>query len=127
MEMSVLADRASMNAFVPDLAMVPRLLIMSALVIPMPESMMVSVLESLSGMSLMPSSVLPSSFEASVRDSYLASAGSKWDLKHWLTNQMTKHKLGCQKRKAHLILSRASDEFEISSLKKISLLLHRET
>ena len=29
--------------------------------------------------------------------------------------------------KAHLILSRASDELEISSLKKISLLLHRKT
>ena len=80
--MSAPADRASMNAFVPDLAMVPRLLIMSALVIPIPESMMVSVLESLSGMILMPSSVLPSSLEASVRDSYLASAGSECDLKH---------------------------------------------
>ena len=60
-----------MNALVPDLAMVPRLLIMSALVIPMPESMMVSVLASLSGMILMDSSLLLSSFEASVRDSYL--------------------------------------------------------
>ena len=37
----------------------------------MPESMMVSVLASLSGMILMDSSLLFSSFEASVRDSYL--------------------------------------------------------
>ena len=60
-----------MNALVPDLAIVPKLLIMSALVIPIPESMMVSVLESLSGIILMPNSALASSLEASVRDSYL--------------------------------------------------------
>ena len=71
MEISAPADRASMNALVPDLAIVPKLLIMSALVIPIPESMMVSVLESLSGIILMPNSALASSLEASVRDSYL--------------------------------------------------------
>ena len=38
-----------MNALVPDRAMVPRLLMRSDLVMPMPESMMVSVLFSLSG------------------------------------------------------------------------------
>merc|ERR1719322_1000159 len=48
-EMSAPADKASMNALVPDLAMVPRLLIMSALVIPIPESMRVRVLASTSG------------------------------------------------------------------------------
>ena len=56
MEMSAPAERASMKALVPDLAMVPRLLIMSALVMPTPESMMVRVLASVSGMILMKSS-----------------------------------------------------------------------
>ena len=41
-----------MNALVPDLAMVPKLLMRSALVIPMPESWMVKVLFALSGISL---------------------------------------------------------------------------
>ena len=71
MEMSAPAERASMKALVPDLAMVPRLLIMSALVIPMPESMMVRVLASVSGMILMKSSFWLSNLLASVRDSYL--------------------------------------------------------
>ena len=71
MEMSAPAERASMKALVPDLAMVPRLLIMSALVIPIPESMMVRVLASVSGMSLMKRSFWLSSLLASVRDSYL--------------------------------------------------------
>merc|ERR1719337_598557 len=92
MLMSAPADSASMKALVPDFAIVPRLLIMSALVMPMPESMMVSVFASTSGMILMKSSDWPSSLEASVRDSYL-------------------------------ILSRASEELETSSLRKISLLL----
>ena len=71
MEMSAPAERASMKALVPDLAMVPRLLIMSALVIPIPESMMVRVLASVSGMSLMNRSFWLSSLLASVSDSYL--------------------------------------------------------
>ena len=71
MEISAPAERASMKALVPDLAMVPRLLIMSALVIPMPESMMVRVLASVSGMILMKSSFWLSNLLASVRDSYL--------------------------------------------------------
>ena len=41
-----------MKAFVPDLAMVPRLLTRSALVIPIPVSMRVNVLASVSGMIL---------------------------------------------------------------------------
>ena len=60
-----------MKALVPDLAMVPRLLIISALVIPIPVSMMVRVLASRSGTILMYSSFWDSSLEASVRDSYL--------------------------------------------------------
>ena len=60
-----------MKALVPDLAMVPRLLIISALVIPIPVSMMVRVLASRSGMILICSSLADSSLEASVRDSYL--------------------------------------------------------
>ena len=67
--------RASMKALVPDLAMVPRLLIISALVIPIPVSMMVRVLASRSGMILICSSLADSSLEASVRDSYL----KKWN------------------------------------------------
>lgn len=42
--MSAPALRASMKALVPDLAMVPRLLTRSALVMPIPESSMVRVL-----------------------------------------------------------------------------------
>ena len=42
-----------MKALVPDLAMVPRLLMRSALVMPMPLSIRVSVLPSLSGSILM--------------------------------------------------------------------------
>ena len=44
---------ASMKAFVPDLAIVPKLLINSFLVMPMPESSMVKVEFVLSGMILM--------------------------------------------------------------------------
>ena len=80
-----------MKALVPDLAMVPKLLIMSALVIPIPVSMRVRVLASRSGMILMLRSLAPSSLLASVRDSYL-------------------------------ILSRASEELDTNSLRKISLL-----
>ena len=51
--MSPPAAIASMNALVPDFAMVPRLLISSFLVMPMPESSMVKVEFVLSGMILM--------------------------------------------------------------------------
>ncbi len=44
--------RASMKCFVPERAMVPKLLTRSALVIPMPVSMIVSVLSSLLGMTV---------------------------------------------------------------------------
>ena len=53
MLMSPPAAIASMNALVPDFAMVPRLLISSFLVMPMPESSMVKVEFVLSGMILM--------------------------------------------------------------------------
>ena len=89
--MSAPADMASMKALVPDWAIVPRLVIISALVLPMPESMMVSVLFDLSGTRRMYSSGLASSTDLSVSD---------W----WRT------------------LSSASDELEISSRRKISLL-----
>ena len=59
---------ASMNAFVPDWAMVPRLVIISALVMPMPESMIVSVLFDLSGTSRMYSSGFESRTDLSVSD-----------------------------------------------------------
>jgi hypothetical protein len=49
MDTSAPAARASMNSLVPDLAMVPRLLTRSDLVIPMPLSMIESVLLALSG------------------------------------------------------------------------------
>ena len=70
--------------------MVPRLVIISALVMPMPESTMVSVLLALSGTRRMYSSGLPSSTDLSVSD---------W----WR------------------ILSSASEAFEMSSRRKISL------
>ena len=50
--------------------MVPRLLTMSALVIPIPASRMVKILFSLSGMIRMKSSLPESRTEASVRDWY---------------------------------------------------------
>jgi hypothetical protein len=51
MEMSAPWDRASMKALVPDLAIVPRLVISSCLVIPIPVSWIVRVLFALSGLS----------------------------------------------------------------------------
>ena len=63
--------RASMNCRVPDLAMVPRLLTRSALVIPTPESMMVSVLSSLLGIMVIFISFSDSSTDGSVRLWYL--------------------------------------------------------
>ena len=49
MEMSPPAAMASIKALVPDLAMVPKLLMSSFLVMPMPESSMVKVEFVLSG------------------------------------------------------------------------------
>ena len=79
-----------MKALVPDLAMVPKLVINYCLVIPIPVSTRVRVLVALSGMM----SILK-------LGSSLAMSGSVKDL--------------------YLILSRASDAFEINSLRKISL------
>ena len=81
-----------MKALVPDLAMVPRLVMSSCLVIPIPVSMRVMVLVALSGMM----SILK-------EGSSLVISGSVSDL--------------------YLILSRASDALEMSSLKKIYLLV----
>ena len=69
MEMSAPACSASMNTLVPDLAMVPRLLIMSVLVMPMPVSSIVSVLFALSADSWILSSGSAPSLAASVSDS----------------------------------------------------------
>ena len=69
MEMSAPAVSASMNCLVPERAIVPRLFTRSALVMPMPESMRVSVLLVLSGMMWMNSSGWLSSFALSVRPS----------------------------------------------------------
>jgi hypothetical protein len=69
MEMSAPACSASMNALVPDLAIVPRLLIMSALVMPMPVSSIVSVLLALSAEIMILSSGSAASLDASVSDS----------------------------------------------------------
>ena len=90
MLMSAPAEMASMKALVPDLAMVPKLLINSALVIPIPVSQRVRVLLVLSGMILMPRFGSVSSCSGSVMDLYL-------------------------------ILSRASEALEMSSLRKMSL------
>jgi len=88
--MSAPAETASMNALVPDLAMVPKLFISSDLVMPMPVSHIVSVLLVLSGIILISRFGSVSSYSGSVIDLYL-------------------------------ILSRASEELEMSSLKNISL------
>ena len=58
-----------MKAFVPDLAMVPRLLIRSALVMPMPLSSRISRLFALSAEMLMRISGSAASFDGSVSDS----------------------------------------------------------
>ena len=68
MEMSAPAWSASMKAFVPDLAIVPRLLIRSALVMPMPVSTMVKVLLALSGTMWISRLGSASRTEASVKD-----------------------------------------------------------
>ena len=68
MEISAPELRASMKALVPDLAMVPRLLTRSALVMPTPVSMMERILFSLSGTMRMHSSLPESSTEGSVRE-----------------------------------------------------------
>jgi len=84
---------ASIKALVPDLAIVPRLLINSYLVIPIPVSQIVNVLFVLSGIILILKFGSVSLMEvSSLFDIYL-----------------------------YLILSNASEAFEINSLKKISL------
>lgn len=50
MEISAPCARAYMNALVPDLAIVPRLVMSSCFVIPIPVSLRVRVLVALSGM-----------------------------------------------------------------------------
>jgi len=59
-----------MNDLVPDLAIVPRFLMSSALVMPMPVSIKVSVLASLSARMRISKSFADSSCEASVREAY---------------------------------------------------------
>lgn len=59
-----------MKALVPDLAMVPRFLIISAFVIPIPVSSMVKVFSSLLGRKSIFNSLVASNFEGSVRLSY---------------------------------------------------------
>ena len=81
-----------MKALVPDLAIVPKLVMSSCLVIPIPVSVMVKVLVALSG------TISILKFGSS-----LVISGSVKDL--------------------YLILSRASEALEMSSLKKISLLV----
>ncbi|KAH3677882.1 hypothetical protein OGATHE_000536 [Ogataea polymorpha] len=90
MDTSAPAERASMKALVPDLAMVPRFLTNSALVIPIPESLISRIFCSGFGVILMKSSGSVSSTDGSDRAWYL-------------------------------ILSSASEAFEINSLRKISL------
>jgi hypothetical protein len=93
MEISAPELRASMKALVPDLAMVPKLLTNSYLDIPIPVSQMVKVFSPLLG------TILILKLGST---SNLAPSGSVMDL--------------------YLILSRASEALEISSLKKTSLL-----
>lgn len=64
--MSAPAEMASMNALVPDFAIVPRFVIRSDLVMPIPVSRMVSVLLILSAMRSILSCGSDSSAEASV-------------------------------------------------------------
>jgi len=80
---------ASINYVVPDLAMVPSCPIRSFLVIPIPESVIVTVFSSLLPSILILRSLFVSSYS------------------------------GCSIER-YLILSRASEAFEINSLKKIS-------
>jgi len=81
-----------MKALVPDLAMVPKLVMSYCLVIPIPVSLRVRELVALSGMIYMWN-----------EGSSLVISGSVKDL--------------------YLILSRASEALEMSSLRKISLLV----
>jgi len=92
MEISAPEDKASIKAFVPDFAIVPKLFINSYLVIPIPVSHKVKVLFVLLGITLIRKFGSKSNLEPS---------GSTIDL--------------------YLILSKASEAFEINSLKKISL------
>jgi len=70
--MSAPAEIASMNALVPDLAIVPKLLISSDLVMPMPVSHIVSVLLVLSGIIFISRLGSVSSYSGSVIDLYLS-------------------------------------------------------
>jgi len=70
MEISPPAAIASIKALVPDLAMVPKLLMSSFFVIPMPESSIVIVELVLSGMILMKKFGWASILSGSVIDSY---------------------------------------------------------
>jgi len=91
-EMSAPDYNASMKALVPDFAMVPKLVIISYLVIPIPVSIKVRVPLVLLGMMLIWKFGSFSTTDGSVIEWYL-------------------------------ILSRASEALEMSSLKKISLLV----
>lgn len=93
MEISAPEERASIKALVPDLAIVPKLLINSYLLIPIPVSHKVKVFSPLLGIILILK--LGST-------SNLAPSWSVMDL--------------------YLILSKASEELEINSLRKTSLL-----
>lgn len=79
-----------MKAFVPDFAIVPKFVISSCLVIPIPVSRIVRVFEVLSGIISILKSGSSETISGSVNDLYL-------------------------------ILSKASEAFEINSLKKIYL------
>lgn len=81
-----------MKAFVPDFAIVPKLFINSYFVIPIPVSQRVKVLLVLEGITL------------------ILKFGS-----------MSKRALSASAIDLYLILSKASEAFEINSLKKISL------
>jgi len=60
-----------MKPLVPDLAMVPRLFLRSALVIPIPESSRIRALLALSGIIRISRSLSESSTDGSVSDKYL--------------------------------------------------------
>merc|ERR1711939_111044 len=65
------ADKASMKALVPDLAIVPKLLIKSALVKPIPESLISKTFSSGLGVILMNNSGSDSNLDGSDKASYL--------------------------------------------------------
>ena len=121
MEISAPACKASMNALVPDLAMVPRLLIKSALVIPMPVSTMVRVRSCLFGIRLMCSSFPESNLLGSVKLSYLILSKAYLKKRHVMTHNIPPKTVPFHTNTPIHIERLTSDEFEISSLRKISL------